>query len=254
MNIGVSPRLTFSRGFTLTELAVVLAIVGFLIGGLMMQLSVQDDIRRTQETQRKLGEARDALIGFASVQERLPCPAVGGATGNESYIGAVGASNCSVPAGFLPAATLGLPQVDADGYALDAWNQRIRYAITTANGGTYSFARTGGMRTTGLSAIAPDLRVSTSAAGGATDLTNNAVLVIWSVGRNGSDPTTGGVGADESENPNPNSGTYPDPTVGRFVTHEPAPSDAANGEFDDLVIWLSPNILFNRMIAAGRLP
>jgi hypothetical protein len=25
-------------------------------------------------------------------------------------------------------------------------------------------------------------------------------------------------------------------------------------EFDDLVTWLSPNILFNRMIAAGRLP
>jgi hypothetical protein len=26
------------------------------------------------------------------------------------------------------------------------------------------------------------------------------------------------------------------------------------GEFDDLVTWLSPNILFNRMVTAGKLP
>jgi prepilin-type N-terminal cleavage/methylation domain-containing protein len=251
MNIGVSPRLTFSRGFTLTELAVVLAIVGFLIGGVIMQLSVQDELRRTQDTQRKLAEARDALIGFASIQERLPCPAVDGATGNESYAGAVGASNCTVQAGFLPAATLGLPEVDASGYALDGWNQRLRYSVTSANGS--AFVRTGAMRSTGLALLAPNLRVSTSAGGG-TDLTTNAVVVIWSIGKNGPDPAHGGVSADESENPNPNSGTYPDPTADRFVSHEPAPEGATSGEFDDLVIWLSPNILFNRLIAAGRLP
>jgi prepilin-type N-terminal cleavage/methylation domain-containing protein len=240
-----------ARGFTLTELAVVLAVVGFLLGGLMLQLSVQDEIRRTQDTQRKVAEARDALVGFASIQDRLPCPAVGGATGNEAYAGAVGASNCSLQEGFLPAATLGLPEVDANGYALDGWNQRIRYSVTSANGST--FVRTGGMRSTGLAALAPDLRVSTSAGGG-TDLTNNAVVVIWSVGKNGSDPAAGGISADEAENPNPNSATNPDPTAGRFVSHEPTPADATAGEFDDLVIWLSPNILFNRLIAAGRLP
>jgi len=29
---------------------------------------------------------------------------------------------------------------------------------------------------------------------------------------------------------------------------------ASGGEFDDLVIWLPPGILFNRMVQAGRLP
>ena len=24
--------------------------------------------------------------------------------------------------------------------------------------------------------------------------------------------------------------------------------------FDDLVVWISPNVLFNRMVAAGKLP
>ncbi len=37
-----------------------------------------------------------------------------------------------------------------------------------------------------------------------------------------------------------------------FVMHtitQPGPN-----EFDDLVTWISPNILYNRLIAAGRLP
>jgi len=29
---------------------------------------------------------------------------------------------------------------------------------------------------------------------------------------------------------------------------------AATSEFDDIVTWLSPNILFNRMVVAGKLP
>ena len=39
-----------------------------------------------------------------------------------------------------------------------------------------------------------------------------------------------------------------------FVSHTPTPSNAANGEFDDIVVWISPNILFSRMVAAGQLP
>ncbi len=37
-----------------------------------------------------------------------------------------------------------------------------------------------------------------------------------------------------------------------FVSHTPTPPGL--NEFDDLVIWISPNILYNRLIAAGRLP
>jgi len=29
---------------------------------------------------------------------------------------------------------------------------------------------------------------------------------------------------------------------------------ATGGEFDDVVVWISPSILFSRMVAAGRLP
>lgn len=237
MRQGVPRGLTFNHGFTLTELAVVLVIVALLIGGMLLPLTAQDNIRRVQETQATLDRARDALIGFATTHDRLPCPAKDAATGTE---------DCTIATGFLPATMLGIAPVDGNGYALDAWNQRIRYAVTSANGGV--FTTVNGMRNTTLTALAPNLRVSASAAAGATDLTATAVAVIWSIGGNGSDLTRGGVGADEQENPNPNSATYPDPTADRFVSHEPTPT------FDDIVVWLSPNILFNRMIAAGRLP
>ncbi len=49
--------------------------------------------------------------------------------------------------------------------------------------------------------------------------------------------------ADELENSNIN-----DDFVFRTPT-QPGPN-----EFDDLVTWISPNILYNRLIAAGRLP
>jgi prepilin-type N-terminal cleavage/methylation domain-containing protein len=41
----VSQRLTFARGFTLVELALVLLIVAILIGGLLIPLSTQMEVR-----------------------------------------------------------------------------------------------------------------------------------------------------------------------------------------------------------------
>ena len=48
-------------GFTLTELAVVLMIVALLIGGMLVPLSAQNDIRNVNETQKTLNDIRDAL-------------------------------------------------------------------------------------------------------------------------------------------------------------------------------------------------
>jgi prepilin-type N-terminal cleavage/methylation domain-containing protein len=54
-----------ARGFTLIELAIVLVIITFLIGGLAMPLSAQIQARRIAETNKTLEEAREAIIGFA---------------------------------------------------------------------------------------------------------------------------------------------------------------------------------------------
>jgi hypothetical protein len=53
---------------------------------------------------------------------------------------------------------------------------------------------------------------------------------------------------DETSN-NGNDGTLP------FVSR-PAVSNssATGGEFDDIVVWVTPGVLFNRMVSAGKLP
>lgn len=240
-------------GFTLVEMAIVLVIVGLLLGGLLMPLGAQMEQRKISETQKALDDIKEALIGYAVANGRLPCPASATSNGIESP---QGGGVCTNPFnGFLPSATLGLSQTDSQGYAVDAWGltqNRIRYAVSTAN--TSAFTTLNGMKTTTMATLAPDLRVCASATGitattcgTAVSLTNNAVAIIYSLGKNAS---TGGLGTDEAANPNPNSANNDQV----FVSHTPTSAAAANGEFDDIVTWLSPNTLFNRMVAAGQLP
>ncbi len=268
-----------SSGFTLVELAVVLLILGALFAGILIPLTTQVDLRRVADTQKTLSEIRDALIGFSAANGRLPCPASGGSNGQESFAagGSTSNGNCSnFFDGFVPAAVLGIGPTDNAGYVLDAWNNRIRYAVpnvdysaigsatpTSANG-NFDFtglgtlpAANGEMRNVGMAALAPNLRVcstvpaapGTSCSAG-TSLIDNAVAVIYSTGANASRTDPGAIRVDENANPNPNSAD----NNRAFVSHDRAGENNPNGEFDDIVIWLSPNILYARMIAAGRLP
>lgn len=249
-------------GFSLVEMAIVLAIVGLLLGGLLPTISSQMERQYTNETRKQLDEIQQALIGYAIVNGRLPCPASSTSNGVESP---VGGGNCGSPNfynGFVPAATLGLTSVvdshGNKGFAVDSWGNRIHYAVTAwskTTSPTFNnvFTTAGGMSTVGISALAPNLLVCSNATAtgfsSSTCGTNNALtsdpgvpVVIYSTGKNGA---YGGTGADEAANPNPNSTDSNDQT---FVSHTQTP------DFDDLVIWLSPNTLLNRMVAAGKLP
>src|SRR5713226_3898267 len=73
-------RRSLAIGFTLVELAVVLAIVGLLLGSLMYTLSAQTEQRNFEETRRRLEQARELVLSFAIVNGRLPCPARSAAT------------------------------------------------------------------------------------------------------------------------------------------------------------------------------
>lgn len=240
------------RGFTLAELAIVLLIVGLLLTGLLTPLSTQVDIRRATETQKNLEDIREALLGFAIRYGRLPCPASATSNGVESPLGGGACTNAYN--GFVPAVTLGTSPVDSNGYALDSWNNRLRYGVTTANGN--AFTTTGQVRANwSAGTLTPDLVVCASATGitaiscGAISnkLVDTAPAIIYSLGSNGA---TGGTGLDESANPNPNSAD----NDRVFVYHQRAAATAPNGEYDDLLIWLSPGILYSKMVAAGQLP
>jgi hypothetical protein len=212
-------------------LLMLLMIAGLLGAFFAMRTfgGARQHVEQEKVTQAAMVQAQDALLGFAATNDRLPCPAAPATTGVESP--AVVTGVCTNPFnGFLPAVTLGLPGADANGYLLDGWGGRIRYAVTTV-GGTNTATTVNGLTL----ASVPDLHVCGSATGiGATcgpspTLTSTAVAVIFSLGANGSTGVAGRI--DEAANLDNN------PV---FVSHPKTDSTAANGEFDDLMIWLVP--------------
>ncbi|MBI5110172.1 MAG: type II secretion system protein [Rhodocyclales bacterium] len=242
------------RGFTLIELAIVMFIVTLLLGGMLLPLSAQQDVRAYGDTQKILSEARDALLGYAMANDRLPCPASSTSSGVEDP---VGGGTCNYPYdGYFPAATLGLSPVDSQGFLVDGWgsdsDNRIRYSVSTAN--TNAFTTSSGMKNTGITVLAPDLQVcstgvgmsnaglATAACASGTALASDAVAVIYSLGKNAG---SAGSGTEETHNPNPRSTTTADRA---FV------SAAQGSASDDQVVWMSKSTLFNRLVAAGRLP
>lgn len=240
-----------NSGFSLVELAIVMAIVGLLLGGLLPTISSQVEQSRRSETRKQMDEIQQALMGYAIVNGRLPCPASSSTSGQEDPVVVTG--TCTHPHdnnSYVPAVTLGLSGTDSSGLIKDAWGNPLRYAVTEAN--SKAFTTADGMSTTGISSLSPNLIVCSAASSDGSScsvsnstLTSNAVAIIYSTGKNGA---FGGTGTDESENPNINSAD----TDRVFVSH--TPSATSGNEYDDIMIWLSQNILINRMVAAGKLP
>jgi len=262
-------------GFTLTELAIALLIVSLLLTGLMYTLAAQTEQRNRTETLRRLDEAKELLLAFAVVNGRLPCPARSNSSGAEvrnaageckngagleDYYG--GVLSDGTTGGLLPAAAIGFAPVDASGFALDAWGNRIRYAIAkTLDTGVSSCADTATtlhftlatkLKSNGITCAPRDLIVCNAtqaiAAGTAcnagTTVTNRftVVAVVFSTGKNGA---LGPQGTNETENLDADH---------LFVYRPPDPSGAAGGEFDDLLAWIPVGQLYGRLIAAGILP
>lgn len=239
-----------TRGFSLVEMAIVLVILGFVMGALLLPLQAQRNQLFQSQTENTLETAKKALLGYAQSTGRLPCPASAGSNGMEDPILVTG--TCTVQIGFLPAVTLGIQPVDANGFAVDAWNNPIRYGVTqTSVGGaaTPDFTTANDMANVGITSLAPDIRVcatsTVASCSAAMNLINNAVAVIYSLGATGAQ-AVGGV--DETENLNAVANVD---TV--FVSHEPRATGSANGEFDHIVTWISPYVLYNAMIEAGQL-
>jgi prepilin-type N-terminal cleavage/methylation domain-containing protein len=229
------------RGFTLTEMAVVLVIVALLIGGMMVPMSAQQEARLNAETQTSLKTVQDSLLGFVVANGRLPCPA------NPTL--ATGVEDCTRQWGALPWGLLGITPTDA-------WGRLYTYRVTDS----FKDALPGGNATLTppVSCTATPTQSSfalcsdgdiTITDGAATPNTvaGKVPAIIVSHGANGrgaylpggnATPLSAGTG-NELENSNSDA---------TFVNKVPDPN------FDDIVVWLPTSILANRMISAGKLP
>ncbi|MCX9154836.1 type II secretion system GspH family protein [Niveibacterium sp. 24ML] len=228
-----------ARGFTLVELAIALAVIAILSTSVLMAVRVQTTQRQTSDTRLALDEARSALLAYAAVNGKLPCPAQGGAPGKGQELARV-AGRCPAIRGLLPWESLGIT-------AIDGWGRRLAYVVTN------DFAEDDLLRLDTPGSI----QIAAGGASPAQLASDGAVAAaVWSFGSNGSF----GTNTDGSQIP-PDSSTGADEqtngsltgqiVVARDLAEDPG---SANGVFDDQVIWISRFVLVGRLIEAGRLP
>lgn len=243
MKSAVPRRLTSARGFTLAEMAVVLVIVALLLAGMMLPLSAQQDIRARQETEGTLNDIREALIGFAIANGRLPRPATSSSDGAERLATCANDSECT---GFIPWSTLGVKKTDG-------WNKLIRYSVTPAYANAAITLTSVANRTVQTRDTAGNLAYL---AGQATCNTANQCVpaVVFSHGKlnwgtneaGASLPDTSATNVDEDANQ-----TGPTNYFSRLASTD---ATVTGGEFDDMVVWLPTTLLVSRLITAGKLP
>lgn len=202
---------------------VLIAVIG--VGASAFLLNAVTRIRPDRQVETAvatdLNRAREALVGFAIVNGKLPCPA---RPETETEAAGAGVQDCPRLFGALPWATLGLPESDF-------WGRRYSYRVSA--GFTTLFDATTLGDITVLSTL-----------GGST-LADRVPAVIVSHGKNGFHawlPSGSQMPAslDGDENANDLANTT-------FV------SKGRTDTFDDLVVWVDPLKLVEMVKAGGKL-
>lgn len=286
-------KTALQHGFTLIEIAIVLLIVTILLGYTVAMYPMQQELKQYRQLRSDMDQIVEHLIGYAQVNGRLPCPdttgdvngaGAGTIDGQEDVddviINATGVAatdgltdSCKGFFGFLPAGTLGMNgDIDANGRLLDPWGQPYGYHVSDfdfnsvgglggadldlTTGAAIDLVSPDGVGEEGLSNVIPDLVVcddsdnssaadTTCGAVGANDIITNAAAVVISSGKDR------GLVASNIQDENRddfNNGTND------FVYTSSTRNDSAGSEYDDLVRWISPNLLYTKMIEAGQLP
>jgi prepilin-type N-terminal cleavage/methylation domain-containing protein len=241
-----------AAGFTLIELAAVIAIIALLLGVIMAPLATQFRVRTMNDAERDLEEIKEALIGYAMTNQRLPCPDTDSTPDGQEN--PPGGGTCAASEGLLPWITLGVD-------AADVWGRLYRYRVSPE----FTFQTVPGSPPAASQLDlndAGDINI-VDRAGDKSEitLTTTAVAAIVSLGGNGfggrdtdGNALAAPTGSDELEN-----------TDGdlKFVRRIYSPgaatcSDTAGTtpfcEYDDLVTWIPEPVLKNHLVEAERLP
>lgn len=223
-----------AAGVSLIEMAIVIIIVGFLVKGLVFQLLVRTEQHQIRATQQSLKEIEESLLGFAIMAQRLPCPDSDG-DGREDTV-------CDKE-GDLPWADLGVGQQDAWGnpFRYRVWQDftvpmtalSAKSKLVIADKITYEQSGFNNYWT--VSPSSKDSRVA---------------AIIFSCGKNGrpeADNDADGTPNHEDNMPNNDTRCDNPGTADKQYTY-----DTYSKAFDDILIWVSKNVLFNRLICANK--
>ncbi|MEO7479454.1 MAG: type II secretion system protein [Sulfuriferula sp.] len=226
-------------GFTLIEMAVVLAIVALLLAGLLPTVSSQIEQSRRNESRKQINEIQQALLGFAIISGRLPCPTTTQNPADVLYgLEDLACNSDPTTEGYLPWKTLGVSETDAWGSkrssAGDAWLGYWHYRVDRNFAAAFNLNT--GFSSDKLSVndnMGNLITASPSGCSGAAPK-ECPIAIVFSTG-----PNLRGDGQN----------TVPNTEVPGIFQ-----SDVPGGDFDDILVWISRPQLFNRMVTAGKLP
>jgi hypothetical protein len=159
----------------------------------------------------------------------------------------------------LPGRTLGLNgKYNAAGMMVDPWGSGYGYAVSNIDisvDDNFDLVTANGIRDEGISNVIPDLFIcdDSNELGvdiNCTQVTGNEVVgtngevaaVIISLGKDSNIPATSNIQAENLDN-------FHDGTADKVYIFAPRRDD-----YDDIVRWLSTNLLFSKMIEADQLP
>ena len=261
-------------GFSLIELAVVMMVMGLLLGGLLGPLSGRNQQQRFEETRSNLESIKAALISYSIRHGRLPCPDTeveslrDGLENNPlpeqrcgHPTGIVAAPSLAeqrkIVSGFLPYSDLGVGQYDAYGNAY-LYTVSLSYADMPSSLDPTPFPEltsTSNPPPTGACELArsdlaprPSFTVCSKGAvrvlakaGAPTPTYDDLPFMVLSRGSSGV-ATLAGL-ADQLENVDGDRSF-----VQRYLNTSPG------NEFDDVLMWVPAPVLGLNLIQAGALP
>lgn len=255
------------HGFTLVEIAIVVLVLGLLLASLLGPLSVRIEQQEIRKTAEQMEEIKEALYGYAMDKEALPCPAADDDGRAEDCCATT--PTCTGPAdpeGWVPWQTLGLERGDA-------WGFLFRYRVTPV----FTVPDDDGICDPDDGDVPAKADLDLCDGGDITvksrgydkpaspgNLVTQIPAIIVSHGKNGRGatpalggpaiPGPGATAADELENLDGDKIFL----TRHYTTDDPTCDDNDTSKsycgFDDIVVWISANVLKYRLVQAGRLP
>jgi len=243
----------------------VVLIVTILLGYTVAMFPVQQELKKSRHADAEMEQIVDAIIAFAQINGRLPCPDTGAGALTPDGLEDTDAGppiSCAAFFGFVPARTLGLNgRFAADGTLLDPWGTGYGYAVSDIDNGQPApndnrvLVTANGIRDLGITNVQPDLFICDGSTALGNDLdctavTGNEVLgsngevaaVIISLGSDNAIPGSSNVQQENLDD-------FDDGTNDKVYIYT-----ARRDDFDDIVKWIPTNLLISKMIEADRLP